>query len=140
MTLTAKQKGNTMTRAPFKDDIRIVIYPRSEGDYGWISIGNVGTPETNARHLETEAGRIMSEIRRHVDAPGQVSIAYNRRLRCSYCGDVEPLQEQDRWPECCSAEQSEFFAAHSGKADAWFFDRGLDDADYLAEFRAVAVP
>ena len=129
-----------MSRTRFKDDIRIVVYPRSEGDYGWMSISGVGTPESNARHFEAEAERIVSEIRRHVDAPGQVSIAYERKVRCSHCGDEEPVKEIGRWPECCTAEQSEFFAAHSNEADEWFFDQGMDDPDYLAEFRTAVTP
>ncbi|MFZ2718746.1 MAG: hypothetical protein WAZ12_03075 [Candidatus Absconditicoccaceae bacterium] len=125
-----------MSRKVFKDDIRVVIYPRHEGDFGMFSTTRYGTPESNAKFAEDEAERIVAEINRHVDFPGQVSTAYEKRTRCSHCGDVGELSSPGWWPECCDAERVEFYSEHATESDQWFIDHGMDDPAYLAEFRA----
>lgn len=126
-----------MSRKIIKDDIRIVIFPRREGDFGLFSISGRGTPESNARYVEREAERIVAEINRHVDFPGQVSTAYEKVALCTYCGATEELSTIDRWPECCDAEQMEFYREHAAESDQWFEEHGMDEPEFLAEFRAV---
>lgn len=127
-----------MTRQLMKTNIRVVIYPRREGDYGYVSISGVGTPKSNERHEITEADRIAAEVERHVDDYSQVSVEYDYETRCgtdsySVNRDGNGLGE---WPNCCVADQGEFYADHRAELDEWFFAHGMDDPDYLAEFRA----
>ncbi len=125
-----------MTRVMFKDDIHVVVEPRREGDFGVFSIGGYGTPESNEKHLEQEAKRIVQDIRRHVDDVSNVYVVFETKVRCSHCGDVELFGTTSLWPDCCGAEQREFYAAHEEESDEWFYEHGMGDPDYLEEFRA----
>lgn len=126
-----------MSRTQFKDDIAVTITPRHEGDFGFMSMSGVGTPESNAAHALSEAERLLSEVKRHVDAFSDARVTYKIRTRCEHCGNVEDLAPgPPRWPDCCDAEQMEFLAAHSRETDEFFIARGMTDPEYLAELRA----
>jgi hypothetical protein len=124
-------------RRVLKTNIRVVVHPRREGHYGWATIGGVGTPESHERHEMEEAERIHAQIKRHVDDFEQVSIAYDY---ATYCRDGLTVDREgrglDQWPNCCSADQQEFYDGHASEDDDWFFAHGMEDPDYLDEFRA----
>lgn len=128
-----------MTRTVRKTNIRVVIEPRREGDYGFIILSPRNrTPESEERYGMAEAERIVSEVKRHVDDFSDVRIKFDQQTFCStseWTVDDEG-NSLGRWPACCGTDQYDFFKEHESESDEWFAERGMDDPAYLAEFRA----
>lgn len=119
-----------------EEDIRVVVTPRRDVDYGWMSM-SVRDPERNANHMREEAERIVNEIRRHVSDFADVRV---ESTPVTVCGS-DPWVIDDNgnttrwWPNCCFVDQQEYFDMHAHESDDWFDAHGMDDPDYLQEFR-----
>lgn len=121
-----------MPRTVRKTNIRVTVYPRSPWNFG------NRTPESIERAELDQAEQILADIRRHVDNYGQAMLTYDL---VTYCSTYEWEEDSegnalDKWPNCCSDDQYEFYAKHAAESDEWFAEHGMNDPEYLAEFRA----
>lgn len=93
-----------------KTNIRVEVYPRSPGDFGFASIGGMSRSEQEELRLCEE---IAQQIRRHVDElPSRgnrgVDVVYETETVCSHCG--YSWEEDENGPLCCSKAQEEWDA------------------------------
>lgn len=125
-------------RKVVKQEIRVTVYPRSRTDFGWASFSNRDTPEETEKYEMRAVQDIMQEINRHVDGVGSAHVEWDLVTVCgydNYCVDDDG-NVLGQWPGCCIQDQIEFFNEHQDKDDEWFMGHGMDDLDYLDEFRA----
>ncbi|RMD61431.1 hypothetical protein D6833_08260 [Candidatus Parcubacteria bacterium] len=93
-----------MAKKTIKRDYRIVVWPRSPGDFGGIYIGGI---EWKPGEEERLANQIAQEIQRHVDEIGAVRVEYDVVEVCEFCGyDWE--EDEDGCPVCCTAALKEW--------------------------------
>ena len=123
-------------RSTRRENIRVVVTPRQEGDFGWMSV-SIGNPQSNSEHMRAEADRIVAEIRRHVDGIAGVGVIWET---ITVCGNdeyrIDAAGDSTRWwPECCTADQQEYFDLHAHESDEWFAEHKMSDPGYLQEFR-----
>lgn len=108
-----------------RDNFRVVIEPRSLGNYGFVSISDSmacgGDPDRIEKEYMQRCREIEDGIRRHVDDVGYVSIEFDETEVCSHCGG-----EMDLWPDdqpdddflpgepCCCRKASEEWRNENG--------------------------
>ena len=72
--------------------------------------------EKSAREAERDADDIVEQVKRHVDHEGGVTVQYDAKDVCSFCGyDWEVVEEGEEdedypvgMPACCTEAQEEF--------------------------------
>lgn len=119
-----------------KKEIRVTVYPRSRTDFGWASFSNRDTPEETEEYEMRAVQDIMQEINRHVDGVGNAYVEWDLVTVCGHHGYVDDGNVLNQWPQCCFEDQKEFYQEHRDETDEWFVEHGMDDLDYLDEFRA----
>lgn len=94
-----------------KQNIRVVVYPRSPGDFGSFSISGQKRSEEETLQMCEE---IADDIRRHVDNIPSRSIGGNSRgvsvewdddPVCEYCGSIWSEDSVTYNGGCCSKDE-----------------------------------
>lgn len=96
-----------------KEEFRVVVYPRSLTDFGYVSMSRglvYGHGEEAQRRWERDmqlrCEEIASQIRRHVDNVVSVQIEYDQEDVCSYCGS-KWTEDSDTYNGGCCAQDEE---------------------------------
>jgi len=92
-----------------KENIRVEVYAKSPGDFGFASMS--GVFRTEDEELQMCEG-IARDIRRHVDdLPSRgnsgVNVVYDTREYCEFCENTWEVDENGE-PICCSRAANEF--------------------------------
>jgi hypothetical protein len=76
-----------------KFNFRVVIEPRSLGDFGSIRVsasffyGNTDSERKRwGRDMQDRCDEIAKDVKRHVDQVGSVSVDFDQEYVCEYCG------------------------------------------------------
>lgn len=114
------------TLAP-KENFRIVIEPRSLGNFGFMSTSDSflygGGKEAEARiarEYEARCNEIVAEVKRHVDNIGSIWVEHDQPAVCEHCG-LQWTEEGSTYNGgCCEkdqeAEDARQAAANGGAA------------------------
>jgi hypothetical protein len=95
-----------------KEEFRVVVYPSSPTDYGYVSVSRgfvYGRGEEAQRRWERDmqecCEEIASQIRRHVDNVGSVQIECEQGDVCSYCGSKWTEDSDTYNGGCCEQDE-----------------------------------
>ena len=89
-------------------NFRVVVAPRSLGDFGYGSISDYvicPDPVRRQREYAQACDEIAQQIRRHVDGVGGVAVEYDTLRECEHCGDRWTEDSADYNGGCCQADQ-----------------------------------
>lgn len=99
-----------------KVNFRVVVEPRSLGDYGFIIMSdnsfNRKDEDIEKEYLNRCEG-IKDEIKRHVDNVRSIAVDYDVEERCSFCGFEWEVDTETGEPRCCMSAVDEFNANKS---------------------------
>lgn len=87
-----------------KTNFRVVITPRSLGDYGYVRVSDSflnDTPEEIEQKYRKRCEQIVEDIRKHVDCVGFVEIQHDTDAVCSFCNTDWNQACCDGVPNCC---------------------------------------
>jgi hypothetical protein len=94
-----------------KENFRVVIYPKSLGDYGGIKLpdSHFRNNEQIQKDYETRCKEIAEQAKRHVDNIHSVDVEYDTVTKCSHCNLNWEVSEDDfdsdfpkGTPVCCN--------------------------------------
>lgn len=105
-----------------KEDIHLAVWPRHNGNFGFVHMSPRGTPEEQERHLIAECERIAGEIARHVDDVAGTATVWDTRYECGYCG-TDTTNEPNRTDPSC------YIGCCQQEIDDWFAERPELDPD-----------
>lgn len=102
-----------MKAAGLKDNFRIVVYPRSMGDFGGTVLSDHmlyrNTPTDQKRRendMQDRAEQIVKEIQRHVSDVASMSVRCDQEHVCSHCGAAWTEASNEYNGGCCEADES----------------------------------
>jgi hypothetical protein len=93
------------------ENYRVIIYPRSIGDFGWASISPQAIEPNYIKRQEMykdKCEEIIDDVKRHVNNVGSVNIEYDSREICEFCKSDWEQDEVTGEPQCCVKAVKEF--------------------------------
>jgi hypothetical protein len=93
-----------------KRNFRVIVEPKSLGDFGGIRISDsffYKTQQEKENAYIRRCEEIKEQIKRHVDGVGHVEIDFDAEEKCSHCGYGWEVDESGL-PQCCEKAQNEF--------------------------------
>jgi hypothetical protein len=85
-------------------NIRVEVYPRQAGVFSFGSIS--GITRTDKEEL-TLCKEIVSNINRHVDNIGSVSVIHDIEKECEFCGSIWTEDSDIYNGGCCDEDEDE---------------------------------
>jgi hypothetical protein len=92
-----------------QENFRVVIEPRSLGDFGSVSMGDYMfcTDEADRqRQYRERCHAIAANVRRHVDNVGSASVMFDTVATCSHCGAAWTEDSDQYNGGCCDADEA----------------------------------
>lgn len=93
------------------ENYRVVIHPRSLGDFGSVSMSDSlvasGEADRQAQYRE-RCHEIAADVRRHVNNVGIVSVEFDTLAVCTHCGSSWTEESDTYSGGCCDQDESNF--------------------------------
>ena len=102
------KNGARMKKVTSYENYRVVIYPRSLGDFGSVSMSDfsVTTDEADRQAQYRErCHQIATDVGRHISNVGIVSVEFDTMAVCTYCGAAWTEASDQYNGGCCDQDE-----------------------------------
>ncbi len=97
-----------MGRKSTHENFRVVVEPRSLGDWGWVRTSDslfTKNEEDRQRQYRERCEEIVADIKRHVDSVGSVYVDHDTVHKCEHCGWAWTEESATYNGGCCDKDQ-----------------------------------
>lgn len=112
-----------MKVAGTKENFRVVIEPRSLGDFGSVRMSDSmlygrGDAERKRRErdIEDRCDEIAAEVKRHVNNVRSVCVEFDQEMVCEHCGSTWTEDNPEYNGGCCDKDEAANAAAREQPA------------------------
>jgi hypothetical protein len=104
----AEDDGGVMAKTVSYENYRVVIEPRSLGDFGSVSMSDrllCSSEQELQRRYRERCHEIAEDVKRHVDNAGLVHVDFDTVATCEHCGHKWTEESSTYNGGCCKKDQ-----------------------------------